>query len=192
MLDVALHHRQRVTPDTALMAQLGLNSRSSVLATIHRAENTDHPERLSHIVDALSMVGQNIPVVWPIHPRTKAVLTQSCRLATLSGQVKLIDPVGYLDMVQLKKFAALVVTDSGGVQKEAFFHGVPCVTLRNETEWTELIESGWNTLIPPTSPQMVVASILASVNKQGHPVQPYGTGQAAELMVRQLQQDLSA
>lgn len=177
-------------PDTGIMASLDLRVHSYVLATIHRAENTDDPDRLSNIVDAMSIVAENMTIVWPIHPRTKSILTRSGRFASLSSQVKLIDPVSYLDMVQLEKYAALVATDSGGVQKEAFFHQVPCVTIRDETEWVELVESGWNTLAPPTSSQFIAASILASMNKLGHPIQPYGKGISAKLIVQQMQQDL--
>lgn len=135
MLNAALHHRGHVQAGTGLMAQLGLADKRYVLATIHRAENTDHPERLSAIVEALSNTARHIPVVWPLHPRTRAVLQRFGQLERLAQHVKLIDPVGYLDMVQLEKYAAVIAIDSDGVQKEAFFHHVPCATLRNETEW---------------------------------------------------------
>ena len=120
-----------------------------MLATIHRAENTDHPQRLGAIVDALIATAKTLPVVWPVHPRTRAVLQQAGRLDQLAQSVRLTDPVGYLDMVQLEKYAAVIATDSGGVQKEAFFHQVPCVTLRDETEWVELVDAGWNRLADP-------------------------------------------
>lgn len=131
------------------MATLGLKEKGYVLATIHRAENTDHPQRLGAIVDALIATAKTLPVVWPVHPRTRAVLQQAGRLDQLAQSVRLTDPVGYLDMVQLEKYAAVIATDSGGVQKEAFFHQVPCVTLRDETEWVELVDAGWNRLADP-------------------------------------------
>ena len=133
-----------------------------MLATIHRAENTDHTGRLLAIADALEAVAKTLPVVWPLHPRTRAALQKAGRLAQMEQRVTLIDPVGYIDMVQLEKFAAVIATDSGGVQKEAFFHQVPCVTLRDETEWVELVDAGWNKLVSPDSAQAIALAIQAS------------------------------
>ena len=104
--------------------------------------------------------------------------------------MQLIDPVGYLDMVQLEKFAALIATDSGGVQKEAFFYQVPCVTLRDETEWVELVESGWNRLAPPVYSDALVSAIEAALGSTGRAVQPYGDGQAASSIAARLSADL--
>lgn len=192
MLDVALHHGGRVQADTGLMAQLGLADKRYVLATIHRAENTNHSERLSAIVEALIVTAQHIPVVWPLHPRTRAVLQTAGHLERLAQHVQLIDPVGDLDMVQLEKYAAVIATDSGGVQKEAFFHQVPCVTLRDETEWLELVESGWNRLAPPVSPQAVSLAVLQAVGTQGADIRPYGDGDAAQRISRHLYADLGS
>lgn len=186
MYDVALHHGQRVQPGKGLMAQLDLTPQGYVLATIHRAENTDHPERLAAIVDALVSTSRQLPVVWPLHPRTRAVLQKTGKLDALATHVKLIDPVGYLDMVQLEKFAALIATDSGGVQKEAFFYQVPCVTLRDETEWVELVEAGWNRLVPPVDADAVHRTIENSLGQRGANVQPYGAGDAAQRIVANL------
>lgn len=186
MYDVALHHGQRVQASTGLMAQLGLTPQGYVLATIHRAENTDNPERLSAIVDALIATSRQLPVVWPLHPRTRAVLQKAGRLEALAAKVTLIDPVGYLDMVQLEKFAALIATDSGGVQKEAFFHQVPCVTLRDETEWVELVEAGWNRLAPPSSAERIQTAIASALGSRGNAVEPYGSGDAAKKIVTEL------
>ena len=190
MYDVALHHGQRVQPGTGLMAQLDLQPKGYVLATMHRAENTDHPARLQAIVDAFIATARQLPVVWPLHPRTRAVLQQSGQLEALARLVHLIDPVGYLDMVQLERFAALIATDSGGVQKEAFFYEVPCVTLRDETEWVELVEADWNRLAPPTDAKVLVTVIRSALGSQGQPVQPYGHGQAAAHIVQKLAADL--
>lgn len=186
MYDVALHHGQRVQADTGLMARLGLAPQGYVLATVHRAENTDHPERMAAIVDGLMSTAQRLPVVWPLHPRTRAVLQKAGRLEALSAKVTLIDPVGYLDMVQLEKFAALIATDSGGVQKEAFFYQVPCVTLRDETEWVELVEAGWNRLVQPSDAVLVVRAISDALGSKGAPIAPYGTGNAAQKIVNTL------
>ncbi|WP_165672398.1 non-hydrolyzing UDP-N-acetylglucosamine 2-epimerase [Metapseudomonas otitidis] len=179
MYDAALHHGTRVQAGTGLMAGLGLTEKGYVLATIHRQENTDHPHRLATIVEALIATARSLPVVWPLHPRTRAQLQKAGLLEALSRQVTLIDPLGYLDMVQLEKFAALIATDSGGVQKEAFFYQVPCITLRDETEWVELVQAGWNRLAPPTDADSVQAAIEAALGSRGQDVQPYGAGDAA-------------
>lgn len=186
MYDVALHHGARVTAEGGLMQRLGLKPKNYLLATIHRAENTDHPERLAVIVDALEAMAESLPVVWPLHPRTRAVLQRADRLEKLSQCITLIEPVGYLDMVQLEKYSALIATDSGGVQKEAFFHQVPCVTLRHETEWMELVEGGWNRLAPPTDSDEVIEALRASIGSIGREMVPYGAGDAARRMVKYL------
>lgn len=190
MYDVALHHGTRMGVDGRVLARLELVPHSYVLATVHRAENTDSPERLEAIVGAMDLIAQQMPVVWPVHPRTRAILEKSGRLSMLSGRVHLIDPVGYLDMVQLEKHAALIATDSGGVQKEAFFFEVPCVTLRDETEWMELIDSGWNRLVSPVSSTAVADAVLSAVGVKGRSVSPYGQGDAAQLIAARLLQEL--
>lgn len=192
MYDVALHHGRRVQAEGGVLARLALNPKGYVLATIHRAENADHPQRLAAIVDALMNTARTLPVVWPLHPRTRAVLKDAGRLDALTQCIHLIDPVGYLDMVQLEKYAALIATDSGGVQKEAFFYEVPCVTLRDETEWVELVAAGWNRLASPGSATSLVQSIKAALGSSGRPVKPYGDGDAAQKIVTQLLTNLTA
>jgi UDP-GlcNAc3NAcA epimerase len=108
----------------------------------------------------------------------------------LPSTLRLIEPVGYLDMVQLERYAALVATDSGGVQKEAFFHRVPCVTLREETEWVELVEAGWNRLVPPSDAEQVFTAMRTAIGTRGREVSPYGQGDAAERIVQRLTADL--
>lgn len=190
MYDVALHHGSRVQPGTGLMAQLGLTEKNYVLATIHRQENTDHPQRLTAIVDAMIATARALQVVWPLHPRTRSVLQQAGQLDALAQHVKLIEPVGYLDMVQLEKFAAIIATDSGGVQKEAFFYHVPCVTLRDETEWVELVQAGWNQVAPPKSWSQLVSAIERALGSKGQYVLPYGDGSAARKIVDRLIEDV--
>lgn len=191
MYDVALHHGSRVDASGGILAKLGLAPSSYVLATVHRAENTDHPQRLAVIVDALKVTAQTLPVVWPLHPRTRAFLQHAGRLDALAQCVHLINPVGYLDMVQLEKNAALIATDSGGVQKEAFFYQVPCVTLRDETEWVELVEAGWNKLSPPESAGTLTKTINAALGSSGQDVKPYGNGDAAKKIAARLIADLT-
>ena len=192
MYDVALHHGARVDASGRVLGALGLAPGSYVLSTVHRAENTDNAQRLATIVDALEAVAAKLPVVWPLHPRTRGVLQRAGRLDRLAANLRLIDPVGYLDMVQLEKYAAVIATDSGGVQKEAFFYRVPCVTLRDETEWVELIDAGWNRLAPPTSPRAVAGAVLGAIGTHGADVRPYGEGDAAQRIVQRLLADLAA
>lgn len=186
MYDVALQHGARVSSEGGALKRLNLVAGSYVLATVHRAENTDVMDRLMAIVDALEQISESVRVVWPLHPRTRAILNQAGRIERLSSKVTLLEPVGYLEMVQLEKYAALIATDSGGVQKEAFFYGVPCVTLRDETEWVELLESGWNRLAPPVDSQSLVDMIKSALGSQGDPISPYGTGGAAQSIVNKL------
>lgn len=120
MYDVALHYGARVNKKGRVMGRLGLEASGYMLTTVHRAENTDHPARLTAIVDALEVMAEKLPVVWPLHPRTRSVLKSDGRLERLSPKVRLIDPVGYLDMVQLEKHAAVIATDSGGFKKRRF------------------------------------------------------------------------
>lgn len=195
-----VHHVGDVMYDIALLAKplaeehsrypdaLGLAEGEYVLATVHRAENTDDPARLRAIFEAFVEVSRRCPVVLPVHPRTRKALAGSG--LPLDG-LRLLDPVGYLDMLQLTRSARLVVTDSGGLQKEAFFHRVPCVTLRNETEWVELVESGWNLLLPPDTPGGLASELLAQVDRD-RSVLPdwtplYGDGRAAQACAALLQ-----
>ena len=189
MYDVAIHHGAMVTSEGGVLQRLGLKPKEYMLATIHRAENTDHPGRLEVIIDALEATAEGLPVVWPLHPRTRAILKQAGRLDGLMRRVTLIEPVGYLDMVQLEKYATVIVTDSGGVQKEAFFYQVPCVTLRDETEWAELLEAGWNRLAPPTDAHSLRQAINEASGGCGKPINPYGEGDAAKRIVAFLENE---
>ena len=195
MYDVALHHGARVDAHGGMLGKLGLEHAirpgAYCLATIHRAESTDQLDRLATIVKALSMFARDIPVVCPLHPRTRAVLARQGKLDALARAVVLVDPMGYLDMVQMEKHAALIATDSGGVQKEAFFYRVPCVTLRDETEWIELVESGWNRVAPPVDAVAMLTALRASLGTVGKEVAPYGAGDAAVRIVRCLASDLT-
>jgi UDP-GlcNAc3NAcA epimerase len=183
MYDAALLFGPLSDRKSAIIESLQLEPRSYVLATIHRAENTNNPVRFRTLVEALSAVAEEIPVVLPLHPRTRTVLQESSDLA-ISPRVRLISPVGYLDMVRLEKGAAVIATDSGGIQKEAFFHSVPCVTLREETEWVELIDLGWNCLAPPREAHAVSQTILSACRTESPPrdpaLEPFGNGRAAE------------
>lgn len=116
------------------------------LATLHRAENTDDPRRLTSILKALNQLGKEAPVILPLHPRTRKVM-ETHHLFRKKWRIQFIEPVSYFDMLLLEKKAKAVLTDSGGVQKEAYWFNVPCLTLRDETEWVETVRSGWNRLV---------------------------------------------
>lgn len=180
MYDAALHYGQRAEAGSNILREFGLRPAEYVLATVHRAENTDDPARMPVIRKALAQLGSQMRVVLPLHPRSRAVLAEQ-DFSELSNHVLLIDPVGYLDMLLLEKNARLIVTDSGGVQKEAFFYHVPCVTLRDETEWVELVELGWNRLASPTSVGALLAAFRQALDAPpGCDAQPYGTGNSAQ------------
>ena len=186
MYDAALFYSRKAESLSGVLERLRLHDRSYVLATIHRAENTDDANRLRRIFDGLNHLSQEMPVVFPVHPRTRKALYRVAG-RDRSG-VQIIPPVGYLDMVMLEKNARLVITDSGGVQKEAFFYRVPCVTLREETEWTELVKAGWNVLISPTRDDLprLLRRRLLTFRTPPTNVLPYGRGQAAQAVVARL------
>jgi len=188
MYDAALFYAERAERHSIILERLNMSPGSYVLATIHRAENTDVPERLRAIFEGLCRVAHHIPVVLPLHPRTCGALERAGLLSKVKETLRVIDPVGYLDMVQLEKNARLVVTDSGGVQKEAYFYRVPCVTLRDETEWIELVETGWNRLVPPESPEAVERGVLEALDHKGDDVCLYGDGSAAHRIVAALKE----
>ena len=168
MYDAALQVAQVALGRSGILADAGVERGRYVLATVHRAENTDDPARLANIVAALDTVAATLPIVLPLHPRT-ANRMKAAGLAF--NKVRTIPPVGYLDMVALESQAALIATDSGGVQKEAFFYHVPCVTLRDETEWVELVELGWNRLASPAAAGLadLILQALGSKGVEANP-----------------------
>lgn len=187
MFDVALLFGERAKKFSTILQLMGLTSKEYILATIHRAENTDDQQRLRTILTALGQVSQHLPIVWPVHPRTRKLLEQQPELRLLLGaQVHLVDPVGYLDMSMLEQNAALIATDSGGVQKEAFFYQVPCITLRDETEWVELVAAGWNTLAPPVDAQILKKTIIDGLGRVGNLLQPYGDGNSSNRIISKI------
>lgn len=177
MFDTALHFREIAQKKSTILSSLKLERKNYVLATIHRKENTDDSARLPGIVAGLAQCRQQ--VILPLHPRTRKKL-DDFRI-DIPSIITVIEPVGYLDMVRLEEGASVIATDSGGVQKEAFFHGVPCVTLRDETEWTELVELGANHLAG-ANPQQICALIKASIGVSIQDVSPYGDGHASDVI----------
>jgi UDP-N-acetylglucosamine 2-epimerase len=162
------------------LEDLRLEPGSYQLATIHRAENTDEPERLRAIFNGFSASGK--VVVWPIHPRTREVLRRTG--ITPPDNVHMIEPAGYLEMLILEDRAEAIVTDSGGVQKEAYFAGKPCITLRERTEWTETVEGGWNVLVGTDS--HAIADAMRSFRPAASRPPLFGDGHAAERVVEAL------
>lgn len=151
-----------------------------VLATVHRAENTDNLSRLENIFNGLSE--SPIPVIIPLHPRTKLKLSDS--KINLSDQLHIVDPVGYLEMIWLESNCELICTDSGGVQKEAYFFKKPCITMRDETEWVELIESGWNILVGASKEKIING--ISNFKTPSNYESIYGDGNSSQLIVNQL------
>jgi UDP-GlcNAc3NAcA epimerase len=169
------------------LADLGSFSDESkfVLATFHRQENTDSTEKLREIIDGVLTLAAEIPVILPMHPRLRKKVDE---LGLLNGKepgLTVLPPVSYLEMLFLQKHAQVVLTDSGGIQKEAFYLESPCVTVRDETEWTETVDLGWNRLISADSDSIVSVS-LAAINSRGQKGSPYGNGDAASKIVEEL------
>ena len=200
MLDAVLSFRPLAEKRSRVISGLGLEPAAYILLTIHRAENTDSVEQMVKVVELLTQLKR--PTVFPIHPRTRDRLASTPKLrmlhkALLSAEnMRVIDPVSYLDMLALESNARLVLTDSGGVQKEAYFLGVPCLTLRDETEWTETLKGGWNRLVdaPSKSTLPLLESLWArnGNSPKGKPnLSAFGNGQAAKLTVNRLIQDVA-
>lgn len=173
MLDVMNWARQQLAERPAeILERLGLKRQCYLLATVHRSENTDDPARLEQILSAFN--GLDELVVFPAHPRVRKMIS-NCHL---EGHVRLIDPVGYLDMVALAGGARMILTDSGGLQKEAYWLGVPCLTMREETEWVETVEAGWNALVG--ADQAKISAGVRAFAPKGSPPALYGDGCSAE------------
>lgn len=174
MLDMVRRARSRAAA-TRACERLGVASGGFYLVTVHRAENTDNPERLRGILAGLDRL--DAPVVFPVHPRTRGALEAIGWRPRDGAAIRLIEPVGYLEMIELAANARAVLTDSGGLQKEALFLGRPCVTLREETEWIETLQGGWNVLAG-TSPDRI-AEALARPPEDAPPTGAFGDGHAA-------------
>lgn len=153
MKDVLTWAKERADAGAAeFLGRMGLKEQKYLVATVHRSENTDDPERLGGILKALNALDE--PVIFPAHPRTLKVINNGGG-HRLGSHVRVVEPLGYFEMVSLSRSARLILTDSGGLQKEAYWLGVPCVTLRDETEWVETVNSGWNTLTGANTDKIV-------------------------------------
>jgi UDP-GlcNAc3NAcA epimerase len=187
MYDASLYFADKARDSSRILEQLSLEPHEYLLVTVHRAENIDNAARLQNICDALAQVSALVPVIWPVHPRTRHALCRLGLAENLPNQMKLTKPMGYLDMVMLEMNAGAIATDSGGLQKEAYFHRVPCVTLRDETEWVELLELGWNRLASPVNVPTITAALTGALSGvPGVVLQPYGSGDSARRIVETL------
>lgn len=186
MYDVALFYRDRAREQSAIMRTLRLEPGQFSLATCHRAENTDDSTRLGAIMSALSEIATQHPVVMPLHPRTRKLIGDY-GLAQQLDNLIVTDPLPFLDMVVLEQASRVILTDSGGVQKEAFFYRVPCITMRDETEWVETVDLGWNQLVGASTDSILSAmnGIMRS-SREDVTSKPYGSGRAAQHILAHL------
>lgn len=183
MFDSILKYARLADVRSDILAKLGLKRKEYILVTIHRAENTDNKERLRGIFEALKNINKDIGIILPLHPRTGKVVRESG--IDVSG-LEVIEPVSYLDMICLEKNAKVICTDSGGMQKEAYFCKVPCITLRDETEWEETLESGWNRLVEAETDriQTCMEDVISESWNTKPQVSQFGDGKAAEKISR--------
>ncbi len=187
MYDAALQHGAVAKQSSRILGQLRLTPKGFALATVHRPYNTDDPSRLQEIVNALGAL--NMPVVFPVHARTRDRLAQIHDPQSTIRNLQSVDPLGYLDMLALEQAASLILTDSGGVQKEAYFFGVPCVTLRPETEWVETVATGWNRLAWGDASIVLDAACRTWPSEPPAPI--FGDGHAAERIVEVMSASVS-
>lgn len=180
MFDASLHYRKKLKHEFLSKLKSKYNFEEFVLATVHRAENTDSPENLKEILDAFGSIKDII--ILPLHPRTKSKL-ESLGLK-IPDNVIVTDPVSYFEMLELESECNYIITDSGGVQKEAYFFQKPCFTIRTETEWTESVESGWNVITGPNKEKLIKA-ISEFVKPDTHP-ELYGNGDTGERILTAL------
>ena len=174
MYDAVLYNIGIAEQRSTVLARLGVQGGDYLLATVHRAENTEDASRLAAVVQALGTISEQI--IFPAHPRTRSALAGN--QVELPANVRLVEPVSYLDMLMLEKHARLILTDSCGMQKEAYWLGVPCVTLREETEWVETVEAGWNMLAGADAGRIVAA--VRDLRPAGTPPVGFGGGRASE------------
>ncbi len=184
MYDIALYYKEK-SITTHSLDEWGLEEKNYLLCTVHRAENTDNPKRLVEIFTALKGIADDIPIILPIHPRTHKLL-QKGGMADLLEGLLVVEPVSFLQMVRLEISAKAILTDSGGVQKEAFFHEVPCLTLRDETEWVETVELKRNVLCGANRKKIQDFWVGLDKYKADVSEQPYGDGDAALKIVELL------
>ena len=184
MLDIALEVAKIVNTG-AVLSKFKLEHKDYILTTIHRADNTDIMENLENILEALKEISKDYKIFFPVHPRTRNALMRFNLLNDMPNNLILNEPVSYKEMIALEQGAKLIITDSGGVQKEAYFFKISCVTVREETEWTELVDAKWNKLAG-VNKEGIVKSTLEELNRKKYPkwIDFYGGGRASDRIVR--------
>ncbi|MCZ2337595.1 MAG: UDP-N-acetylglucosamine 2-epimerase (non-hydrolyzing), partial [Chitinophagales bacterium] len=182
MYDAALFFKDKAANKASIYSGMDLKENEFILATIHRQENTDNQARLRSIINALNSIHRSKPVIVPLHPRTQSILKK----LNIQPEFRVIEPVGYLDMIALTSHAYLVLTDSGGLQKEAYFFGKYCITLRDQTEWVELVNHGLNQLTGADEDKIWEAYQSVDYSVLNFDVQLYGDGQAAQFIIEKL------
>jgi UDP-GlcNAc3NAcA epimerase len=184
MYDAALFYKDKAKLNSKCLKTLGLTEGNFALATCHREENTDNPDRLKEILDGLNEISSSLPVIFPIHPRTRK-LVKEFGLEKKLKSFRTTDPLPFLDMIALEQAARVILTDSGGVQKEAFFYKVPCITMRDETEWVETVACNANCLVGASASAMIKAfKDIAAKPKRLLDQSPYGEGNAANRILQ--------
>jgi UDP-GlcNAc3NAcA epimerase len=182
MLDAARYYSSQAAKKAKIFKESPAHD--FALVTIHRQENTDDAGKLRSIFNALEEINQQVKIIMPLHPRTQKKLEEY----SIKTSIRIIEPVGYFDMIQLLKACKLVLTDSGGLQKEAFFFKKSCVTLREETEWVELIENGVNVLAGSNSENILAASSKMLSQKLDFDIDLYGDGNTGMQILKELQE----
>ncbi len=185
MFDATVKFAEIAERNSSILGREKLGRKNFLLASCHRQENTDTPEKLAQIVEAFNEISNEIQIVFPIHPRTTKKISETGLV--LSQKIKILPPVGYFDMLVLEKNAKIVLTDSGGVQKEAFFLSTPCVTMRDETEWVETVSLAWN-IIAGASKEKILSAIAKFAENPPYPSseKPYGDGDASGRIAEEL------
>jgi UDP-GlcNAc3NAcA epimerase len=176
MFDIALYYKDKAKIKSNVLSNYNLRTHEFYLVTCHREENTNDYDRLNQIFSAIAELASSNKVILPLHPRTKKYLVQN-KMLDLLKNVIVTDPLSFMDMIVLEQSAKAILTDSGGVQKEAFFYGVPCITMRDETEWVETVETGWNKIVGANKEKILTAVNSLSYGKSG--TSPYGDGHAS-------------
>lgn len=184
MFDAVLFYRELAYKQVSLDS-FNIEEKNYALCTLHRQENTDDIDILKNVLTALRQISnQNMKVVMPIHPRTRSILEKYNMTSLLDGLI-IIDPIPYLEMQRLQMGSKFIFTDSGGIQKEAYFHKIPCITLRNETEWVETVEAGWNQLVG-TDAERILNTFENFKIPNDQQEKLYGDGNAAEIILNNL------
>ena len=189
MYDVALYFAEKAKLESDILTQLSLREKDYTLVTCHREENTNCIQRLTSILQGLAELSKSKTIIFPIHPRTLKYI-QLNKLSDCLENIHVIEPLPYMDLIALQQSAELILTDSGGIQKEAFFYQVPCVTMRDETEWVETVDLGWNQLVGANTNQIIEA--VMNLKMGVFDVYPYGRGKASEMILNILKKEMTS